>query len=253
MNATTQNTWTSYRDGRRVIHTMKVEGARIYIQKVREEYSVSRLENEGDGVPTIKARLASLAKAKAWVDQYLCAAAIVKEHEAPSQVAAIALGDDELYECEIPGTPGRVTYAKDVQVVGRALRTYQLEDFQDAKAEHDRGQSFLANSARQLGVNYFEGRDVTVEYAFASENADPKTLEFRPLPISAKLSIISFDEAIPGGDSTVQRGYPPRCAWNFPAQEYREPSAAFPNGFATTIYFPMRKGIRSIVIKRKAK
>lgn len=59
--------------------------------------------------------------------------------EEPKQAHASAakVEEEPLYECEIPGAPGRVTYGKDVQVVGRATR--------------------------ELPPGYFEGRLVSLE------------------------------------------------------------------------------------------
>lgn len=204
---------------------------------------------------------------------------------------------EQLHECVIPGNPGPITLGSkefdrvteilesgadandnlkalmarpsrltlDAQVVGRFTRTYQLPAVAATKVEYDRGQSFLANSARQLGLKEFRmgeaatdyaeghahvGRDATIEYAFGAKDADPKTLEFKELGISGTLEVISWDQASPCGDCTVSQGFLTR--W-LPVHNPAAPSQAFPHGFVDTIYFPMRKGIRHIVVRRKSK
>lgn len=252
MNAATQNTWTSYRDGRRAMHYMRADGGRYFVQKVEAGYAVTFLADEGDGVSIRLSTEATLATGKKWVADHL-AAAPAKEHPTLADVVA-KFEDQPMYECEIPGAPGRVTRGGvditdeqrdtvarapflDAQKVGRVIR---LPVVGATKIEHDRGQSFLANSARQLGV----------EYAFGAKDADPKTLEFKALRACAALQVISWGEAAPCGDMAVSQGLLTR--W-LPLCNPSAPSAAFPYGFVDTIYFPMRKGIRHIVIRRKSK
>ena len=257
MNAVTQNTWTSYRDGRRVMHYMRADGGRYFVQKVEAGYAVTFLADEGDGVSIRLSTEATLAAGKKWVADHLAAA------------------------------PTKGSPALDAQKVGRVMRAYQLPAVGTTKIEHDRGQSFLANSARQLGLtsfarlgeaatDYADGHTLVppirmrdyqlpfveearaklarggtpLEYAFGAKDADPKTLEFKALRACAALEVISWDEAAPCGDMAVSQGLLTR--W-LPLCNPSAPSPAFPHGFVDTIYFPMRKGIRKIIIRRKSK
>ena len=71
MNAATQNTWTSYRDGRRVMHYMRADGGRYFVQKVKTGgYNVSFLADEGDGVSVNLTTEDTLAAGKRWVEAY---------------------------------------------------------------------------------------------------------------------------------------------------------------------------------------
>lgn len=74
MNAATQNTWTSYRDGRRVMHYMRASGGRFFVQKVEAGYSVTFLADEGDGASVHMSTEKTLSSAKNWVDYHLCQA-----------------------------------------------------------------------------------------------------------------------------------------------------------------------------------
>lgn len=148
-----------------------------------------------------------------------------------------------------PGTY-TVGVCKVEQVCGRIERTIDIGKAVEGPefdmmlgrckvGDDESGEAFLANSARQLGV----------EYAFGKPGDDPRDLEFKPFGIG-KLEIISWDEAVPCGDDAVSQGMLTR--W-LPLHDPAAPSKAFPHGFADTIYFPMRKGIRKIVIRRKPK
>lgn len=66
--------WTSYRDGRRVMHYMRASGGRYFVQKVRDGYNVSFLADEGDGVSVRLSTEATLAAGKKWVADHLAAA-----------------------------------------------------------------------------------------------------------------------------------------------------------------------------------
>lgn len=137
--------------------------------------------------------------------------------------------ENKLYEITIPGQPGRVTLGGVTIATERAEKRISLESVDIGK-----GREIQANG---------------VEYAFGKPGGDPCELEFKPLGIG-KLEIISWDEAVPCGDDAVSRGMLTR--W-LPLHDPAAPSKAFPHGFADTICFPMRNGIRKIVIRRKAK
>ncbi|WP_288936992.1 hypothetical protein [uncultured Sphingomonas sp.] len=66
--------WTSYRDGRRVMHYMRASGGRYYVQKVEAGYAVSFLADEGDGASIRLSTEATLAAGKKWVADHLAAA-----------------------------------------------------------------------------------------------------------------------------------------------------------------------------------
>ena len=175
-----------------------------------------------------------------------------------------------------PGTY-TVGVSRVEQVCGRIVRTIDIDSAVESPAydamlgrckggDAQAGKAFLANSARQLGVSAYVpgeaatdcadghrayvGRDAKIEYAFAAPGEDPRKLEYKPLGAIAKLEVISWDEAVPCGDGAVSQGMLSR--W-LPLLNPCAPSQAFPHGFVDTIYLPMRKGIRKIVIRRKAK
>lgn len=160
--------------------------------------------------------------------QALCARGLLTHDGRPTDKTANALGvpvargtmsvGDAVVSSALGGsTVDRSSYTQDTQVVGRVMRTYQAEAVEDARREHESGESFLANSARQLGIDpgapggefsskiMYLGRDVKIEFAHGPADADPRTLTWSPV---------------------------------------REISV---------IYFPMRKGIKRIVVRRKAK
>lgn len=66
--------WTSYRDGRRVMHYLRASGGRYFVQKVESGYAVSFLADEGDGVSVRLSTEATLAAGKKWVADHLAAA-----------------------------------------------------------------------------------------------------------------------------------------------------------------------------------
>lgn len=138
--------------------------------------------------------------------------------------------DDELYETKIPGTPGRVTRGGLTLAAERAEKRIDLE-----LVDIGKGREIQANG---------------IEYAFATPGDAPRDLEFKPLGVIGKLEFISWDEAVPCGDDAVSQGVLTR--W-LPLHDPAAPSKAFPHGFVDTTYFPMRKGIKHIVVRRKAK
>lgn len=117
MNAATQNAWTSYRDGRTVMHYMRASGGRYFVQKVEAGYSVTFLADEGDGVSTRLSTEATLAAGKKCAEE--CAARGFADTSLADIVAKFE--DEPLYECEIPGAPGRVTYGQSTVGVSRGV------------------------------------------------------------------------------------------------------------------------------------
>lgn len=135
--------------------------------------------------------------------------------------------DAPLYECEIPGTPGRVTRGGVTIATERAEKRIDLES-----------------------VDIHKGREIQaqgIEYAFGKPGDNPRDLEFKPLGIG-RLQIIEWDEAAPCGDDAVSHGMLTRL---LPLHDPACPTKAFPHGFAPTILFPMRNGIRKIVVAKK--
>lgn len=150
--------------------------------------------------------------------------------------------DDELYETTIPGTPGRVTRGDTIIVSDEAFD--RVTEIIESHEPNDNLKALMVRPDR------FVGRDVTIEFAKGPPDACPNLLDFGPFSISGTLEIISWDEAVPCGDDAVSQGMLTR--W-LPLHNPAAPSKAFPNGFADVLYFPMRKGIRKIVIRRKPK
>lgn len=107
MNAATQNTWTSYRDGRRVMHYMRADKGRYFVQKVEVGYAVTFLADEGDGVSVRLSTEATLAAGKKWVAAHLAAAPTKERGKSFLENSARQLG---------------VSYTGDTQMVGRATR-----------------------------------------------------------------------------------------------------------------------------------
>lgn len=70
----TNDKWTSYRDGRRVMHYMRAAGGRYFVQKVSDGYNVSFLADEGDGVSVHLSKKSTLSLGKKWVAGHLASA-----------------------------------------------------------------------------------------------------------------------------------------------------------------------------------
>jgi hypothetical protein len=145
------NTWTSERDGRAHVHTLADSKGRYIVQKMKDGYSVDYLYADAK-IWEQAVRLSTrptLAAGKKWVEEHVEAAEAVGKLTLAEIKAK--LSDDELYACEIPGTPGRVTLAHcklaemrplgkaseafdsapspslDSQVIGRVFRMPPLE------------------------------------------------------------------------------------------------------------------------------
>lgn len=117
--------WTSYRDGRRVMHYLRESGGRYYVQKVESGYAVSFLADEGDGVSVHLSTEATLAAGKKWVADHLVAAPTKERHPTLADCAA-KFKDEPLYECEIPAAPGRITLGE--KAFERAVEVAESSD-----------------------------------------------------------------------------------------------------------------------------
>lgn len=100
-------TWTSYRDGRRVMHYIEDGKGRFYVQKVADGYRVSAYSSADKWTQVLMTTAPTLAAGKKWVEDHIAAQEAVGQLTLAEIKAK--LDDEPMYECEIPGTPGRVT------------------------------------------------------------------------------------------------------------------------------------------------
>lgn len=71
-NQAANDKWTSYRDGRRVMHCMRAAYGRYFVQKVCDGYNVSFLADSGDAVQVAHlSKKATLSLGKKWVADLL--------------------------------------------------------------------------------------------------------------------------------------------------------------------------------------
>lgn len=108
-NASTQNVWTSYRDGRRVMHYMVADNCRYYVQKTEVGYHISQVFVAAESVHLMTA--ATLALGKRYAEEHANRGFV----DVSLDDLKAKLKDEPLHECEIPGTPGRVTHGKPLE------------------------------------------------------------------------------------------------------------------------------------------
>lgn len=154
MNATTQNVWTSYRDGRRVMHYMPVEGGHLFVQKVEDGYSVSLVGE--DGISHRKALATSLATGKAWAEDY----------------AARAFADTPLEAIKAKFSEPEIIVVDNFDEVTRIIEV-EGEANEALKALMARPTRFVGGDCQmevvldsdipELPPGYFEGRIVNIE------------------------------------------------------------------------------------------
>lgn len=94
------NTWTSYRDGRTVMHYLRDAKGRYFVQKFMGSYSVTYLADEGDGVSIRLSTEATLAAGKKWVADHLAAAPTKERHPTLADCAA-------KFDSEVPAFDGQ--------------------------------------------------------------------------------------------------------------------------------------------------
>lgn len=118
--------WTSYRDGRRVMHYLRASGGRYFVQKVEAGYAVSFLADEGDGVSVRLSTEATLAAGKKWAEEYAARGFVdVTLADIKAKFEGAPLTDFEIPAAPLPhGTdtkdlpPG--TYTATLEAVGVA-------------------------------------------------------------------------------------------------------------------------------------
>lgn len=190
--------WTSYRDGRRTMHYIRDAKGRYYVQKVEAGYAVSYLADEGGGVSVHLSVQPTLAAGKKWVVEHVEAAAAVGQLTLAEIKAKFE--DEPMYECEIPGAPGRITLGE--KAFERAVEVAESSDKpSDSLKALMRTTDCIVYGEPAVGVS--------MGFAICDNDSDPETLEFeligsRVTPAACKAAV---SEPLPHGTDTD--GLPP--------------------------------------------
>lgn len=190
--------WTSYRDGRRTMHYIRDAKGRYYVQKVEAGYAVSCLADEGDGVSVHLSVQPTLAAGKKWVVEHIEAAAAVGQLTLAEIKAKFE--DVPMYECEIPGAPGRITLGE--KAFERAVDVAESSDKpSDSLKALMRAPDRIVYGEPAVGVS--------MGFTICGNDRDPATLEFEPIGSRVTLAACkpAVSEPLPHGTDTD--GLPP--------------------------------------------